>query len=559
MSDATAQGEVQHHLRSMDRAALEAAHAALLEKHEALRTERDALHEAYTATKLELALLKKRLFIAKAERVDVSQLEIEFEAKLAELDALSKRLEPVPPELISSAPSGAAPTKKKPTGRRNLAESDLPEERLEVVDEAKEGRLPRAGFETSYRLMWRRGGMVRLKVERVKYEEPSLPDADGNLPVVAAPPPRDLLPKSMATPSLVAHIAVEKYCDGMPLHRLEQKLERDGEALDRGTMCRWLEHIGATLGVTILAAAKKHALRTAFGCATDATGIGVQPLKGDMKKKQPCRRGHFFVQLFDKLHVFFEYVARETSTSVSELMAGFAGYVQADAKSVYDVLFRPASDEEEASCTEVGCWCHARRKFWESAIAHCAVSREALVRIARLFENEAKFKGLPPEAVKQLRDERSRPQLEAFFAWAKPEYEKVRHTRGLLRSALGYVVRQEAALMRFLDDGRLAIDNNGSERELRRIAVGRKAWLFVGSDDHAQAAANFFSLIASCKLHGLDPEGYLRDVLRVLPHWPKDRYLELAPLFFAATRARLDPAQLDRELGPLTVPPPLPT
>ena len=88
---------------------------------------------------------------------------------------------------------------------------------------------------------------------------------------------------------------------------------------------------------------------------------------------------------------------------------------------------------------------------------------------------------------------------------------------------------------------------------------GRHAWLFVGSDDHAQAAANLFSLIASCKLHGLDPEGYLRDVLRALPHWPKDRYLELAPLFFVATRARLDAVQLAKELGPLTVPPPLPT
>lgn len=563
MSAAIPSSEVPQRLRSLSRAALEAEHAALLERHETLRDENRSLSEAYTATKHELALLKRRLFIAKAERVDVTQLEMEFAAKLAELDALSKRLEPLPAEVMPEAPSGSgstpATTKKKPSGRRNLAESDLPEERLEVADASKEGRLPRAGFEVSYRMAWRRGGMVRLRVERVKYAEPSLPDADGSVPVTAAPPPADLFPKSMATPSLVAHIAVEKHCDGMPLHRQEQKLERDGEALDRGTMCRWLEHAGATLGVTILAAAKTHAVATAFSCFTDATGVSVQPLRGDMKKKQPCRKGHFFVQLFDKLHVFFEYVPRETSAAVTELMAGFKGYVQADAKSVYDVLFRPASDGEEADCIEVGCWCHARRKFWEAAIAHCAVSREALVRIARIFENEEKFKGLTPEARKRLRDERTRPLVEAFFAWAKPEYEKVKHTRGLLRSALGYAIRQEAALARFLDDGRLSLENNASERELRRVAVGRKAWLFVGSDDHAQAAANLFSLIASCKLHGLDPEGYLRDVLRVLPHWPKDRYLELAPLFFAATRARLDPVELDRELGALTVPPPLPT
>jgi hypothetical protein len=109
-----------------------------------------------------------------------------------------------------------------------------------------------------------------------------------------------------------------------------------------------------------------------------------------------------------------------------------------------------------------------------------------------------------------------------------------------------------------LDDGRLVLDNNRSESALRgSIATGRKAWLFVGSDDHAQSAGHLFSLIASCKLHGLDPEAYLRDLFRVLAHWPKERYLELAPKYWAATRTRLDPLELAREIGPLTVPPPL--
>ena len=549
--------EVQQRLRGLDRATLEAEYAALLEKHAALRSKHDTLSEAYTATKHELALLKKRLFIAKAERVDVSQLEIEFAAKLAELDALSKRMEPLPAELAPAQPPGEGRGKKKPSGRRDFSEEELPEECVQVVDPAKEGVVPRAGLEVSYQLMWRRGGMVRVKTERVKYLEPTTAKEEG-VAIVTAPMPPSLFPRSIATPSLVAHIAVEKHCDGMPLYRQEQAFIRDGVSLDRSTMSRWLEHAGATLGATILTAAKAHAVATAFGCATDATGVSVQPLKGDMKTKQPCRKGHFFVQLFDKQHVFFEYVPKETSVAVEELFKGFEGFIQADAKSVYDVLFRAEPDEEEAACTEVGCWCHARRKFWEAAIAHCAVSREALVRIGRLFENEAKFKGLPPEAVKQLRNERTRPLLDAFFAWAKPEYEKVKDTRGLLRSALGYVVRQEMALTRFLDDGRLAIDNNASERELRRIAVGRKAWLFVGSDDHAQAAGNLFSLIASCKLHGLEPEGYLRDVLRLLPQWPNDRYLELAPLFFAATRARLNAAEMEPDIGWLTVPPPSP-
>ena len=111
--------------------------------------------------------------------------------------------------------------------------------------------------------------------------------------------------------------------------------------------------------------------------------------------------------------------------------------------------------------------------------------------------------------------------------------------------------------MRFLDDGRLNIDNTASERELRQITVGRKAWLFVGSDDHASSAASLLSLIASARLHRLDPEEYLRDVFRVLPHWPKDRHLELAPKYWLATRARLDPRQLAAEFGPLEIPEPI--
>jgi hypothetical protein len=125
----------------------------------------------------------------------------------------------------------------------------------------------------------------------------------------------------------------------------------------------------------------------------------------------------------------------------------------------------------------------------------------------------------------------------------------------LLRSALGYLIRQKDALYRFFDDGRLILDNNRSERELRRIAVGRKAWLFAGSDDHAQSAGHIFTLIATARLHRLEPEAYLRQIIRVLPHWPRERYLELAPKYWATTRATLAPAELDAELGDLIVPP----
>ena len=146
--------------------------------------------------------------------------------------------------------------------------------------------------------------------------------------------------------------------------------------------------------------------------------------------------------------------------------------------------------------------------------------------------------------------------LDDFFAWAEGVFERVRNVRGPVATAFGYAVRQRDALRRFLDDGRLRLENNCSERALRTIAVGRKAWLFCGSNDHAQAAANIFSLIASCKLHELDAESYLAEIIRIVPYWPRDRYLELAPKYWARTRARLDATELALPIGHVTVPPP---
>ncbi len=256
----------------------------------------------------------------------------------------------------------------------------------------------------------------------------------------------------------------------------------------------------------------------------------------------------------DRDHIFFEYSPTETSAVISEMFRGYAGFVQADAKSVYDILFRekrPSEPGDDVGCrTEVGCWAHCRRKVWEATVAKSVVAREGLARIGRIFALDASWRGRPPAEILGLRNAHLRPHLEAFFAWAEVEYDAVKEQRGLLRSALGYAVRQQGALMRVLDDGRLVLENNRSERALRNIAVGRKAWLFVGSDDHAHSAGHLFSLIASARLHGLDPEAYLRDLFRVLAHWPRDRYLELAAKYWASTRARLDPAELASRARP---------
>jgi hypothetical protein len=390
---------------------------------------------------------------------------------------------------------------------------------------------------------------------------------DGQTAIDTAPMPPETFPRSLAAPSLLAHILMLKYGQGMPLFRIEDGFARDGCPVDRGTMCRWVEDAGATCGATVVYAARQEALATAFCIATDATGVLVQPIRTHQKVRQPCKRGHYFVHVADRDHVFLEYTPKETSKAVAAMFKGYSGYVQADAKSVYDVLFRdpkdkPPDDDQDhdgAVRHEVGCLAHARRKYWEAAFAKNAVAREALVRLGRIFDLDAQWRDRAPAEIKRLREAHLRPHMEAFFAWAEREFDAVRDQRSSIRSALGYSVRQKQALLRVLDDGRLLLDNNRSERALRgTIATGRKAWLFVGSDDHAESAGHIFSLIASCRLHGLDPEAYLRDLFRVLAHWPRDRYLELAPKYWATTRSRLDPEQLRCECGPLLVPPPIP-
>jgi transposase len=374
--------------------------------------------------------------------------------------------------------------------------------------------------------------------------------------------PPECFPRSLAAPSLLAHVLTDKFCDGLPLHRIEKRLARDGFPLDRGTMSRWVEDAGATAGATVIAAAREEAWRTAFCIATDATGIPVQPEPRDDGQRQACHRGHYFVQIADRDHIFFEYARKETSATLLEMFEGYSGYIQADAKSVYDALFRepekPPDDGDVDTRVEVGCWSHARRKFWEATCTKSEVAREGLARIGYMFALEDAWRRDPSDVILRMRRHNLRAHLVDFFAWAEVEHERVRDQRGLLRSALGYAVRQKDALMRVLDDGRLHFENNRSERELRAIAVGRKGWLFVGSHDHGEAAGHLFSLVASARLHRLDPEGYLRDLFRVLAHWPRDRYLELAPKYWAKTRARLDHAEIAAEIGPLTVPPPLP-
>ena len=536
-----------------------------------LEKERDRLRASHERLRQELELFKRRLFIAKAERIDTRQLELEYARKLQELDQLAGTLgmgkTPNVVEDEKPATDGKRSGKRKGNrgkGRRDLRSLPLEEERIVIDDPHLEalvdaGKVVRHGFEETCKIAHKRGGKRRVVIARVRYKTV---DAVGDTDVITTAMPEQMLPGAIATPSLVAHVIMENIGKGMPLFRIEDSSARDGVPLDRGTLSRWKKAVGDRLASTVAHAMRQHAVATAFCIATDATGICVQPIPND-RTRQPCKKGHFLVQIADRDHILFDYLERETSEAIYARFRGFSGYVQADAKSVFNLLFadeatlkasRHYVEHDGCERVEVACWYHARRRFWEAAVAKNDIAREGLVRIGRIFELDESWTKKPPAEIRQLRTTFLRPHVLAFFSWLEQQRPAFADQRGLVRSALEYAHNHCDALQRFFDDGRLVLTNNGSERAIKPVATGRKAWLFCGSDDHAKSTAALFSLVTSARLHNLDPEEYLRCLVRLVPLWPVERMLELSPLFWKQTRLRLDPKALAAELGPIAIP-----
>jgi transposase len=468
---------------------LETERAAAAQRIADLERERDNLRSAHERLRQELELLKRRIFVAKAERPeDVDQLELEFEAKMRELEQTAGTLgigteRPASDKTpaCDGKPRGKR-TNNSGTGRRDLRALPLEEERIEISDPhleklVAEGKVKRHGFDESCKLGHRRASKVRIVIARVRYKTV---DAKGNTDVIPTPMPAEILSGSIAAPSLIAHVIMENIGKGMPLFRLEDALTRDGVRIDRGTLSRWKKAVGGRLADTLVKAMHKHALATAFCIATDATGVNVQPIYSQDKGRQPCKKGHFLVMLADHDHILYEYLERETSDAIYKRFRGFSGYVQADAKSVFNVLFadvdelrRKTSLIEHDGCerVECGCWYHSRRRFWEAAVCKHVVGREGLVRLRRIFELDASWAKKPPSEIKRLRALHLMPHVMSFFEWVDEQRPLYQHQRGLVRSALEYVHNQRQALTRFFEDGRLVLTNSGSERALKTIAV----------------------------------------------------------------------------------------
>jgi len=337
--------------------------------------------------------------------------------------------------------------------------------------------------------------------------------------VLSAETPELPIPRGSAGPGLLADTIVKRWQDHLPLHRLESVYRRDGIELNRSTLCTWHAELAA-LSRPLVEAMHADALAQPYVC-TDATGVLVQ-------YPQRCQRGHFWVLVAPRRHVLFHFSLQHDGAAVDQVLGGYTGYVVADAHKVYDHIFGPGK------ATEAGCWSHLRQYVLDALVIDPERVREALACIQALFLLERQIDRAPPAERSRVRQERSKPIVEKFFAWCETHREEA--LDGSPRAAaIRYATNQQEALQRFLGDPRLPIHNNISELHLRRQAVGRKNWLFVGSEDGAQVNTIFVSLLASCAMHRIEPWAYLRDLFCLLPGWPITKVLDLAPVNWPAT------------------------
>lgn len=499
--------ELERNQKALERARQEAEEA------------RDAYHALYLETLERCRRLERGLLGPSTERLAKSESQL----SLGMIDFMLSEREQEEIEDLQVSPVDAH-TRKKPTGRKPIPDH-LPRVDIEIVsDEVRREGLDafvRIGEEVTEVLERRPASLVVARIIKPKFKRK---DDSENAAIVVGRTPSQPIERGLAGPGLLADTIVRRWSDHCPLHRLERIYARDGVHLARSTMCTWHTELAEMAG-PLIAAMRADAFAEPYIC-TDATGVLVQA-------KEKCRRAHFWVLVAPEKHVLFDYTRDHTKEAVDSVLAGYEGYLVADAHVVYDHLFGTGD------VVEVNCWAHCRRYFFKALTSDPDRARIALKMIGMLFKVERSAAGSPRKKREQLRKKHSAPVVDRFFSWCDAEWPSLLEDTPIY-DGVRYARNQRGGLSRFLKDGNLPLDNNISERELRRQAVGRKNWLFVGSDDGARANATFTSLLASCRMLGIEPWAYLRDLLCLLPDWPVHRVLELAPTSWAETSARDD-------------------
>jgi hypothetical protein len=335
------------------------------------------------------------------------------------------------------------------------------------------------------------------------------------------------IPKGLAASGLLAHVITSKYADHLPLYRLEHIVGRSGVRIARSTLCDWMR--GAALLLTPLAGLMRRRILTGRVIFSDDT-----PVPYLKKGEKATATGHLWTYIGDEAnpYVLFDFTEGYSRDGPGSFLKGYQGYLQADALAQYEGLYA-------GGVTYVACWAHARRKFVEAELTDKAAASQALTLIRSLYRverqlREAKLEGA--EARLSFRRERASPILGEIHTWLK-EREASALPKSPLGKAVNYALSNWEGLERYTEADYLAIDNNLSERTLRQVAVGRKNWMFCGSAVGGETAAVLYSVVGTCKRHGIDPWPYLREVLdgmyalgekptdEQLSDWLPDRWL----------------------------------
>ena len=505
----------------------------------------------------QLQQLLRRLYGRSSEKIDPKQMVL-FAEMLKQLEAQNP---PVQPQPEPAAPP-AAP--RKGHGRRRIPD-DLPRERR--IHDLPENEKPCPccgtmreiiGQEVSEQLDIEPAKLKVIEHVRLKYicKACEKQAAEGGPQIATAEKPLSPIEKGLAAPGLLSYVIVSRFCDHMPYYRMEQMLKRAGIPLARSTQCGMAAQSGDVLLPLVDLMAQD--VKASDVIHTDDTPVDVLD-----RQLHKTRQGRFWVYLGDESHphIVFDYTPNRTRDGPMTFLKDWGNdkrkFLQADAFGGYDGIY---AGQAGGNVVEVACWAHCRRYFYEARGSDPARSVQALAYIRLLYdvetqareqfraqEDEAKADRTPPTGLRgatpsqkrtladirmELRQKLSVGRLGEFKAWL----ESLQATGGgpvLPKSPMGqaitYALNQWDALKVYTTNGALNIDNNAAENALRRIAVGRKAWLFCGSDNGGRTAAILFSLIATCQRHNVDPFAYLRDVLTRIASHPHNRLAELLP------------------------------
>jgi transposase len=481
---------------------------------ERLRAEQQAAIDK--AVKEAVAAILRRYYGPRSERFDPRQLLLFGQhVEQAPLDEQSVEEE-----------AGEKLTTRRVKNRDRHGRQQLPDslERIEIEHDLDNKACPacgnersRIGQEVNEQLEYFPASFKVFKHIRHKYACTKC-DHDGYDPKieVAAKPPQPI-EKGLPGPSLLAYVAVSKLGDHLPLYRLERIFERQQVHIARSTMCAWMRCAGELVAPLVdLMAARVKQSRVIH---TDDTPV---PIQSPGAKK--CRQGRIWCYLGDEAnpYIVYDYTPRRTRDGPAKWLQDFTGYLQADAYGGYDGIY------SGGHVTEVACWAHARRKFYDAQDSDPQRAAQMLALVAELYAIEREAKDSDDDARLALRRERSVPVLMRIKQWLDAELEIVL-PRSPIGAAIAYAQNQWWALTTYTTQGFLAIDNNASERALKRVALGRKNWLFAGNDQAAQNHARLWSLIATCERHGVDPQRYLTSVLARIGATPATELAQFLP------------------------------